>query len=511
MGHLIGPGKQEANEHLRTAHQAEPQNLEYLQDFMEGMNRARYGQESANIQEAYELAQKLMSQAKTLLPYASTLYPILLRCGNLAALDQIGTLEELGAHWASKAQPSAIPYLFGRVKTLQDRRRLIDYHRVWGQQVEADAARRPIERPAHAKRRDKIRVGIMSSDLRGHPVSYFVHPLLANYDRTRFEFYCYSYFDGVADAIQNHISEIVDVFRLIPGIAARDAARLIANDDLDILIELGGKTAKNKLEVMAWKPAPLCASWLGYQHSCGLSTIDYVVVDPFINPSVPGLLIEKPLILDRSWIVMEGWAFDQNQFSDQEIPEERNGWLTFGTMNNPYKFSAAALAAWAEILSKAAHSRFLFVRPEADTYAFKEHMWRAFEAGGVARERVEFVPGRGAHLPHYNDIDIALDTFPQTGATTTCESLWMGVPVVSLVGDAFFERASYSNLSNAGLADLCAFDRPGYIDTALALANDRTRRKYLRQSLRSDIRARPLGRVKDFVADFQTAVERVVR
>jgi len=217
------------------------------------------------------------------------------------------------------------------------------------------------------------------------------------------------------------------------------------------------------------------------------------------------------LVLDRSWVVMGGWAFDESQFLAPTIPEERNGWLTFGTMNNPYKFSAAALAAWAEIVSKVDRSRFMFVRPEADTPAFKEHMWRAFEAGGVARDRVEFVCVRGMHLPYYNGIDIALDTFPQTGATTTCESLWMGVPTVSLVGEALFERASYSNLSNAGLRDLCAFERADYIRSAIALANDRARRTHLRQSLRGDIRARPLGRVQDFVADFQSAVERVIR
>jgi len=509
MGHLIGPGLQKANEYLQAAHQQEPQNLEYLRDFMEAMNRARYGQESTNIQEAYELAQKLMSQAKPLLPHASALYPVLLHCGNLTALDQIGTLEELGAYWGSKAQPSALAYLFGRVQTLQQRRLLLDYHRMWGKQVEADAARRPIERPARSRRREKIRIGIMSSDLRNHPVSYFVAPLLENYDRTRFEFYCYSYFDGTADSVQQHISKTVDVFRLNPGITARDAARVIADDDLDILFEIGGKTAKNKPEALAWKPASVCASWLGYQHSCGLSAIDYVVVDPFINPSQPGLLIEKPLIMDHSWVVMGSWVFDDRRPINPVIPEERKGWLTFGTMNNPYKFSTAALAAWAEILSQVDRSRFLFVRPEADTHAFKEHMWRAFEAGGISRERVEFVGVRGAHMPHYNDIDIALDTFPQTGSTTTCESLWMGVPVISLVGDALFERASYSNLSNAGLGDLCAFDHAGYVRKAIALANDRARRTHLRQSLRSDIRARPLGRVQDFVTDFQRAVERV--
>jgi predicted O-linked N-acetylglucosamine transferase (SPINDLY family) len=133
-------------------------------------------------------------------------------------------------------------------------------------------------------------------------------------------------------------------------------------------------------------------------------------------------------------------------------------------------------------------------------------MWRAFEAGGVSRDRVAFIPVRGTHRQHYNAIDIALDTFPQTGGTTTCECLWMGVPVVTLVGPAFFERLSYSNLNNAGLGDLCAFSREAYVDKALALAADLPRRHALRSGLRQQIRQQPLGRADWFVDDFQQAV-----
>jgi protein O-GlcNAc transferase len=180
-------------------------------------------------------------------------------------------------------------------------------------------------------------------------------------------------------------------------------------------------------------------------------------------------------------------------------------------MNNPYKYRPETLAGWAEVLRQTEGSRFLFVRPEGGTPAFRENLWRAFEAGGVARDRVEFVAVRGTHLRHYNAIDIALDTFPQTGGTTTCECLWMGVPVVTLVGEAFFERLSHSNLANAGLGELSAFSREEYVAKAVALAADRPRRRDLRAGLRAQIRQQPLGRVDLFVDDLQRAIERVVR
>jgi predicted O-linked N-acetylglucosamine transferase (SPINDLY family) len=191
-------------------------------------------------------------------------------------------------------------------------------------------------------------------------------------------------------------------------------------------------------------------------------------------------------------------------------PEERQGHLTFGTMNNPYKYNRATLATWAEVMRGVEGSRFLFVRPEGATAPFRDNVRKTFEANGVAGDRIDFIAVRGIHLQYYNKIDIALDTFPQTGGTTTCETLWMGVPTVSLVGEAFYERLSYSNLSNAGLGDLCAFDREGYVRTALDLARDQSRRQELRRTLRERIRDHPLGRAEWFVEDFQEAALRAV-
>jgi predicted O-linked N-acetylglucosamine transferase (SPINDLY family) len=168
------------------------------------------------------------------------------------------------------------------------------------------------------------------------------------------------------------------------------------------------------------------------------------------------------------------------------------------------------LETWAKIIAATPGSKFVFVRPESGVPAFKASMIEAFAREGVHSDRIIFAAVRGQHMRWYNEMDISLDTFPQTGGTTTCESLFMGVPVISLVGPAFFERLSYSNLSNAGLGDLACFSIADYIRKAVHLAADIERRKLLRTGLRFDIRDRPLGQQHVFARDFYAMVEKTV-
>ena len=148
-------------------------------------------------------------------------------------------------------------------------------------------------------------------------------------------------------------------------------------------------------------------------------------------------------------------------------------------------------------------SRFLFIRPEGAARHFVTNVLAHFTARGIEAGRILFAPVRGAHMPYYNQIDISLDPFPHVGGTTTCETLWMGVPVITLVGPAFYERLSYSNLSNAGLGEWCASDVPSYIAKAVALARDREQRRHWRHNLRQQIRAHPLGQPERFTRNFE--------
>ena len=351
----------------------------------------------------------------------------------------------------------------------------------------------------------------MSSDLREHPVAYFTWPLFEHVDRDRFEIHCYSFYRGAGETpLQRKLASMVDVFRWAPAINEQDAAQMIANDDLDILFELGGSTYMNKLEVMAWKPARICASWLGYPHSAGLNTIDYLLVDPFLCPPDPDLMIERPLTMPSSWITMSEQAFPDRYELAPVAPYQRNGFVTFGTASNTYKFNATMLRTWARVLALVPNSRFIFVRPEVGARVVAENLRTCFAAEGIAADRLEFRAVRGKHMPHYNDIDITLDTFPQTGGTTTCEALWMGVPTVTLVGEALFERLSYSILHNAGLGDLCATSPGQFIDIAVALAANGDRIQALRTGLRDQIRASPLGQTEQFARDFYDLIARTV-
>ena len=500
-----------ANIHLRRAVELKPDEVEYRMALVESLARSRHGDEAAHLDDAYTELKAARAQgplrSAAQLKVASE---ILSRVADFETLDAVCDFTETGRLWATQGRHTALLSQLSRVKTPEDRDELIHQHRTWGEFVQERVKRYPLRRPK-APRPDngKIRLGIMSSDLRMHPVAYFSLPLFQNIPRDRFEVYCYSFYQGQEDNLQKRIASLVDVFRWEQEISDFDAAQMICDDQLDMLIELGGSTHMNKLNVMAWKPAALQASWLGYPHSSGLSTIDYLIVDPYLVPPRRDLLIEQPLLMPSSWIAMGELAFPERPMA-AEPPVVANGYVTFGTANNPYKYSRAMVAEWAKVTAAVPDSRFLFVRPEGGTAAFRDNISAIFEAEGVSRDRLRFEAVRGAHMPFYNEMDISLDTFPQTGGTTTCESLWMGVPVVTLVGPGLFERLSCSILGNAGLADLCAGDLDAYLQTAVKLAGDVKRLTDLRQNLRSTLKASRLGQTKTFAQDFYRMIDAAV-
>ncbi|MDB5476411.1 MAG: hypothetical protein JWP49_1922 [Phenylobacterium sp.] len=502
LGATLGEyDRDRANAHLRRAVALSPDKSAYQMTLIESLERTRSGDEGANIEEAYGLLKDVLAREKLTgsadLKIASE---VLIRICAFDDLAELGSFREVGRAWAESGRHTALLKQLARVRAYEDRLELIEQHRIWGRDVEAAAAQHPIAKSPPRPKDGKIRIGFMSSDLRRHPVAYFALPLFDHID-PRFEVYCYSYYQGQEDAIQRHIKERVAGFRWRPDISSREAAQMIAKDQLDILIELGGTTHMNKLDVLAWRPAPKQASWLGYPHSAGLSTIDYFVCDPYSRPAKPELMIETPLVMPHSWLAL-GRMFTDSHPIAEGLPEERAGYLTFGTANNPHKYSREVLRAWAGVVAKVPGSKFAFVRPEGGTAAFRKNVLAEFAAEGVGPERVIFHAVRGAHMPVYNQLDITLDPFPLTGGTTTTEALWMGVPVVSLVGEAFYERLSYSILSNAGVGELCATDLAGYTQIALDLAGDRERRRRLRQTLREQIRNSPLGRGEAFARDF---------
>lgn len=499
-----------ANSYFERAVELDPANTKYNMALAESLGRSRHGDEAANLERAYQVLRNVLDTIPMNAPNLKVAYELLVRLAAYDDMDKLGSFSDVGRTWANAGRHTAFLAHLARVKTPEDRFELVEQHRIWGRLASEMARKRPISQPAPRPDNGKIRVGFMSSDLRAHPVAYFALPLFQHYDRERFEVYCYSYYQGEEDATQKAITGWVDAFRWNKDINDREAAQLIANDNLDMLIELGGSTHMNKLAVMAYKPAALSASWVGYPHSAGLSEIDYLVLDPFMKPDQPGLIIEEPMMLPNGWYALGEMAFRDEPRPAQTAPVERNGYVTFGTANNPYKYGREVVSAWARAVARTPNSRFLFVRPEGNAPTFRENICKVFAEEGVSADRIRFEAVRGRHLPFYNEMDISLDAFPQTGGTTTCESLWMGVPVVTRVGEAVFERLSYSVLMNLGLGELCARTTDEYVDIAVALAGNPQKIADFKRGLRDRMKASPLGQSRQFATDYYTAIEKIV-
>lgn len=494
-----------ANRDFAHAVELDRQDSRSLMARADSLNRTRGPDEGECVAKAHESARARLDLKPSPLVDAHALMGVFLRGADFDAIDRLGDFETLGRKFSASGEGAALHLLLGQPKTAAHRRKLMDWHKAYGARMVADAAATPLPAPATLGR-TKIRLGLMSSDLRDHPVGHFVKPLVDGYDRERFEVYVYSWYARDPDPMDRWFERRVDKHRRHPRIASRDAARLIRDDNVDVLFELGGSTDMNKLDVVAWKPAPRIASWLGYAHSAGPPTIDRILVDPYLEPQDSALLAEAPFRMPKSWVAFERPDWEPALPIHPATPEERNGRVTFGTMSNPLKYNRDMIATWARIVATTPDSRFLFVRPEGAVTAFRDNIATLFEAQGVGRDRVLFAPIRGAHMPLYNQIDVALDTFPVTGGTTTCETLFMGTPTVSLVGEGFFERLSNSNLNNAGLGQLATASREAYVDTARALAADTGWRTDFRRRAREQIRSHPLGDVAGFVRDFRNAL-----
>ncbi|WP_394761593.1 tetratricopeptide repeat protein [Phenylobacterium sp.] len=495
--------------YLRRAVVLEPESLDHRIALIQSLERTAGPGEGAALDEAFDLCAAALALGGLKPGHTKVLRDVFTRVCAFEAVDALGDFRTVGRAWAEAGLHTALLKQMSRVRTDADRRELLEQHRIWGRSVAARAAQTPLRRSLARDNDGTIRLGFMSSDLRRHPVSFFALPLFDHPD-LRFEVYCYSFFRGEEDALQAHIAARASVFRWLPEVSAREAAQIIADDQLDMLIELGGSTVMNKLEVMAWRPAPRQASWLGYPHSAGLEAIDGFICDPISAPADPALLAETPMLLPNTWIAFSEAVFEGHPPIEDGLPQDHAGAVTFGTANATHKYTPEVFRTWARITAAVPGARFAFVRPEAGSTVFRANVLAAFAAEGVSAERVIFHAVRGQHMGFYNMIDISLDAFPLTGGTTTAEALWMGVPVVSLRGPAFYERLSASILTNAGLGDLVSDDLAGFEAAALRLAADRPRRTALRAGLRDQIRQSPLGRTRAFAADFYALIAEAV-
>jgi protein O-GlcNAc transferase len=384
---------------------------------------------------------------------------------------------------------------------------LFERHRAFGERLER--ARPPafaFRRAADAERR--LRIGYVSGDLNSHPVALFLLPVLERHDRARFEVCCYS--TGTrADDFTRRVAAHCDVWRDAAASSETQLAQAIHADAVDILIDLSGHSGVSRLGVFALQPAPVQAAWLGYLNTTGLTRIHYRITDAVSDPPAAERLHTETL--ER--LPHTQWCYRPFVQTPAAAPPPclRDGRVTFGSFTQIAKLSSATLALWGAIFRQLPDAR-LAVLGVAAGRASTEVRERL--AGvGIGASRVTLVPF--APLREYYDwfakVDIALDTTPYSGGTTTCDALWMGVPVVSLPGPRPPSRSAASILTTLGLADWIASSPEDYVRRAVGAAGNRERLADLRSTLRSRMQASPLMDEVGFTRDLEQLYRRIWR
>jgi predicted O-linked N-acetylglucosamine transferase (SPINDLY family) len=330
----------------------------------------------------------------------------------------------------------------------------------------------------------KLRIGYVTPDLRCHSVAYFIEPLLVHHDRSKFELFSYLEL-GEADDMTRRLLEFAGTVRNTSGVSDDKVAAMIRSDQIDILIDLAGHTNKNRLPVFARKPAPIQITYLGYPSTTGLPMIDYRLTDAWADP--PGMTehlhTEKLLRLEKGFLCFTPPAESSDITS---LPSIEKGYITFGSFNALPKITTEMLEIWARILLRVPGSRLLIKNAQLTDPTLQERLRAQFVQYGVASERLEIMgqTSKDEHMAAFGRVDIALDTFPYHGTTTTCDTLWMGVPVITLAGKSHVSRVGVSLLSRIGLCKLIANSEEEYIESAVELANSGEELNHLRQNLR---------------------------
>jgi predicted O-linked N-acetylglucosamine transferase (SPINDLY family) len=375
-------------------------------------------------------------------------------------------------------------------------------HRRWAQ-LHAEQLGQSI--PAHSNDLDPsrpLRIGYVSGDFRMHPVAFAIEPVLAAHDRNRVEVFCYAQVESPDDTTRR-LNGIADNWRSLVGIPDGEAADMIRRDQIDILVDLAGHTSNNRLLVFARKPAPIQVTHFGYPNTTGLKTIDYRITDAHADP--PGWteayhteqLVRLPEI---------AWCYGPTESPDvNRLPALDTGYVTFGSLNNLAKVTSEVLGVWARVLHAVKNSRLLLLGgagADADRRVL-EHLQRC----GIGRNRVTLVGRRSRfdYLKLHNEIDVGLDPFPYNGGVTTCDALWMGVPVVSLAGVNYVSRQGVSLLSNLGMTEYIADSVDAYVAAAARAASDLNRLSQCRAGLRQRMRASPIVDAAGFTRHLEDA------
>lgn len=465
----------------------------------------------SDISGAHALALELLETDLTVPTVLPTIVNMLSLACDLERLERVLVIAKRyiqeGALQSRDVQ--ALLLFFNYADTVEDRV-VFDCHLRWAASIEPlQGERRGVSASKHAHKA-RLRIAYLSPDLRAHSVGFFMQHVIANHDPSRFEVYCYSSAasnDAVTNMIQRHASHYTVVDRLSDA----ELAGKIEEDRIDIAIDLAGHTTWSRVSALAYRPAPVQITYLGYPNTTGLSTIDFRISDPYVDPAEGVMYSEKLLRLPECFLCFGEFA---HTAIDPAPVHMRAGGVTFGSFNVPAKLNRRTIALWAKILHAVPGSRLLLKYRGFQDPVVQEHVRQEFARVNLSADRLIFV-GRvrsfEEHLQYYNQMDIALDPLPYNGTTTTCQALWMGVPVVTLVGQMHRARVSYTILKNIGVTDTVATDEDEYVKVAASLANDHARLERLRKDiprrLRGSILCDPVRFTRQLEAAYRQARE----
>ena len=382
-------------------------------------------------------------------------------------------------------------------------------HRAFGVRIESAYPSRfePFGRSTDPARR--LRIGYVSGDFCYHVVTLFLTPVLERHDRSAFETYCYSTGSRV-DEFTRRLAGVSDVWRDAGSMSERELADLVHRDEIDILIDLAGHSGIPNLALFAQRPAPVQATWLGYLNSTGMTRMHYRITDRYSDP--PG--VAEPQHTERlAWLPRSQWCYRPFIAAEPSAiaPVVSNGFVTFGSFNQASKLSRSVRLLWARILVQLPNARLVVVGvPDGHARrALLDDLMRL----GVDPPRVSVRPylAMTDYFRAFDAVDIALDTLPYSGGTTTCDALWMGVPVITLPGSRSSSRSAASILSTAGLPEWIAQTPDEYVGLAVGFARDAGRVAKLRKSLRGRLKESPLMDELQFTRDLEAVYREMWR
>ena len=353
-----------------------------------------------------------------------------------------------------------------------------------------------------------LRIGFVSGDLRQHPVGNFLEAVLASLSSGmsgRLRLYAYSN-SSQEDEVSERIKAHCHGWHSAVGQSDESLAQRIREDGIDILIDLSGHTAHNRLPLFAWKPAPVQATWLGYLATTGVSAIDYVIADAWTLPES-----EEVNFTEKVWRLPESYLCFTPPADSVDVgplPAIHNGYITFGSFNNLTKMNDSVVALWSRILATIPDSRLYLKSPQLKEDSVQQSVVERFAGHGIDAGRLilEGPVPRTDYLKPFQRVDIALDPFPYPGITTSVENLWMGVPVLTLAGKSFLSRQGIGLLMNAGLPEWIAGDADDYVARAVSHASDVQALSSLRGELRQRVLASPIFDASRFSQHFEAAL-----